>query len=86
MPVPGAEEYIARSRTVVYRRGQGLSGVVWQSGEPLWVKDVSKDTRASHSSQAPARRTFVFPITTGGRTIGVMSFSSADVRDLMRAC
>ena len=82
MPVPGAEEYIARSRTVVYRRGQGLSGVVWQSGEPLWVKDVSKDTRASHSSQGALHGgAFVFPITTGGRTIGVMSFSSADVRD-----
>ncbi|HYI85857.1 MAG TPA: PAS domain S-box protein, partial [Burkholderiales bacterium] len=81
-PLPGADEYIARSRTLVYRRGEGLSGAVWQSGEPLWVKDVSKDTRASRSSQGALHGgAFVFPLTTGGRTIGVMSFSSADVRD-----
>jgi diguanylate cyclase (GGDEF)-like protein/PAS domain S-box-containing protein len=79
--LPEVERYIARSRELTYTRGQGLSGMVWQTGEALWVKDVSKDARASGSSRAALQGgAFVFPMISGGRTIGVMSFSSSDVR------
>ncbi len=79
---PAVETYLARSRTLTYARGQGLSGLVWQSGEPLWVSDVSKDGRASGSSKSSLEGgAFVFPVTSAGRTIGVLSFSSADVRE-----
>jgi diguanylate cyclase (GGDEF)-like protein/PAS domain S-box-containing protein len=78
-PIPLVEEYIARSRDLTYPPGQGLSGKVWQSGEALWVKDVSNDARASGSS-ALQGGAFVFPVISGGKTIGVMSFSSSDVR------
>ena len=79
--IPVVEEYIARSRNLTYALGQGLSGKVWRSGEALWVKDVSSDARASGSSRAALQGgAFVFPVISGGRTIGVMSFSSADAR------
>src|SRR5439155_3352772 len=48
---------------------------------------VSKDPRASGSSRAAAARaslqggSFVFPVRSEGKTIGVLSFSSADVRE-----
>jgi len=76
------ERFLAKSRETVYARGKGLSGIVWESGEPLWVRDVSKDPRASGSSRAALQGgAFVFPVISGGTTIGVMSFSSANVRD-----
>ena len=61
------ERYLAKSRELSYRRGQGLSGHVWQSAEPLWVRDVSQDPRASGSSRAANGRalqggSFVFPV------------------------
>src|SRR5688572_8328446 len=81
-PLPGVEEFIARSRPLEYRRGHGLSGKVWQSGEPLWLKDVSKQAGASGSLQGTLQGgAFVFPVTSGEQVIGVMSFSSADVRE-----
>jgi len=80
-PLLKVEAMIDRSRAMVYARGQGLSGTVWQSGEPLWVRDVSKDRRTTGATRGTLQGgAFVFPITSGGRTIGVMSFSSADER------
>ncbi|MGH8670005.1 MAG: PAS domain S-box protein, partial [Burkholderiales bacterium] len=81
---PAVEEFLARSRSKVYRAGEGLSGTVWSSGEPLWVSDVSKDSRATGSSKtangALQGGSFVFPVRAEGRTVGVLSFSSGDVR------
>jgi diguanylate cyclase (GGDEF)-like protein/PAS domain S-box-containing protein len=78
---PEVAAFIARSRETVYRRGEGLSGRVWESGEPIWVRDVSKDRRASGSRTALRGGAFVFPVISGDRTMGVLSFSSADVRE-----
>ncbi|HJV12090.1 MAG TPA: EAL domain-containing protein, partial [Burkholderiales bacterium] len=79
---PEVERYIALSREIVYSRGQGLTGRVWESGKALWVRDVSKDPRASGSSRAALQGgAFVFPVKAGERILGVMSFSSSDVRE-----
>jgi diguanylate cyclase (GGDEF)-like protein/PAS domain S-box-containing protein len=78
------EEFLEASRTLTYKRGEGLSGHVWQSGEPLWVGDVATDPRASGSSRRATGRaalqgaSFVFPVISHGQTLGVMSFSSGD--------
>jgi diguanylate cyclase (GGDEF)-like protein/PAS domain S-box-containing protein len=74
---PQAEEFVARSRGMVYARGQGLSGKVWASGEPLWVKDASTDPRALRSGSGVSGGAFVFPVSAGGNIIGVLSFSSS---------
>jgi len=85
VPGPAVERFLAKSRTLTYRRGEGLSGCVWQASEPLWVSDVSRDPRASGSSPAAMAGgslqggSFVFPVMSEGRTIGVLSFSSGDV-------
>jgi PAS domain S-box-containing protein len=83
---PAAEQFIARSRELVYRRGQGLSGTAWQTGRPLWVADVSKDARASGSSgsaSGPSLQggSFVLPVKLEDKTLGVLSFSSAATRE-----
>src|SRR5262249_54646421 len=47
--VPGeaAEKFIARSQGITYAPGVGLAGHVWNTGQPLWISDVSSDPRAS---------------------------------------
>jgi diguanylate cyclase (GGDEF)-like protein/PAS domain S-box-containing protein len=77
-----AEEFIARSRPLSLRKGEGLSGIVWQSGEPLWVNDVQKDGRARGVTRPASLQggALVFPVRSGGRTIGVMNFSSRHPR------
>ncbi|HEV3007925.1 MAG TPA: PAS domain S-box protein, partial [Burkholderiales bacterium] len=84
LQVPAVQEYLSSSRTLTYAKGRGLSGAVWQSGEPLRVSEVKEDPRASGSSRAWSAPgsglqggAFVFPVISGGRTLGVMSFSSA---------
>src|SRR5688572_3915058 len=84
-PQPAVQRFLDDSRSMTYRRGEGLSGSVWQSGEPLWVGDVKNDRRASGSarrSTASALQggSFLFPVLSRGTIMGVMSFSSGDPR------
>src|SRR5712691_9945278 len=87
VPDPGVERFIETSRALTYRPGVGLSGQVWQSGQPLWSTDISKDSRSSSASGAsPSREmgihgTFVFPVVSDGKTIGVLSFAGRKARE-----
>ena len=87
------QRYIAGSAELSYGRGEGHFGRVWQSGQPIWVADVSTDERSADPALARAsgmRAAFVFPvIAEGGRTIGVLGFNSRGARqqddDLLQA-
>ena len=88
VPDPGIERFIERSRELVYLPGAGLSGRAWQSGQALWSADVSKDPRSSSGSSGvvPSRDigvhgTFVVPVVSDGKTIGVLSFASRKARE-----
>ena len=84
---PAAQQTLERSRSVVYRRGEGLSGHVWLSREALWVGDVASDARASRQAgmwgfgSSTRRGALVIPVDAGERTIGVLSFASPDRRE-----
>src|SRR5438067_1448585 len=82
IPDAAVESFIARSRDKVYRRGEGLTGAVWENGTPLWVSDTRDDPRATGSAVGTGLEggAFVFPVMAEGRTIGVLSFASKDVR------
>src|SRR6266513_5203934 len=78
------EESNQRSLDVVYKPGVGLVGQVWQSGQPLWVADVTKDARVLQTAFTPdfgIRGGFVFPVMSEGKTIGVLAFNSRHVRE-----
>jgi diguanylate cyclase (GGDEF)-like protein/PAS domain S-box-containing protein len=71
------------SRGIAIAPGQGLIGHVWQTGEPVWSSDVSKDARSSTVTRvrdAGVHGAFIFPVTFEGRTVGVLSMSSSTVR------
>jgi diguanylate cyclase (GGDEF)-like protein/PAS domain S-box-containing protein len=84
--VPNAdiERYLEQSRSMVYRPGVGLVGRVWQSGEPLWVPDITNDPRVARAALAREtgmRGAFAVPVITEGRTIGVCIFHSREIRE-----
>ena len=87
VPDPAVERFIETSHALTYHPGVGLSGLVWQSGKPLWSADISKDPRSSSgSSKTDSSReigmhgTFVFPVVSDGKTIGVLSFADRKAR------
>src|SRR5713101_3691601 len=83
-PGPQFDLYIERSRKVAYTPGVGLAGKVWQSGEPMWVADITRDARVWQQAiaiEAGMHGAFVFPVSSGGKVIGVLAFNSREIRE-----
>jgi diguanylate cyclase (GGDEF)-like protein/PAS domain S-box-containing protein len=84
--VPGeaVARFVAGSREITYAAGVGLAGQVWQSAKPLWASDIFKDARVAQSKLARdtgMHGAFVFPITSEGKVVGVLTFTSREVRE-----
>jgi diguanylate cyclase (GGDEF)-like protein/PAS domain S-box-containing protein len=72
-----------RPADVALKPGVGLAGLVWQSGEPLWIADAMEDPRAMSalmSEETGLRAVLLFPVRQGRRTLGVLDLSSRAVR------
>src|SRR6266436_7478159 len=83
-PGPQFDLYIERSHKVIYTRGVGLAGKVWQSGEPMWVADITRDARVWQQAiavEAGMHGAFVFPVNSEGKMIGVLAFNSREIRE-----
>ena len=68
----------------VFAPGVGLAGRVWQTGEPMWIADVSTDDRMLRKElarEAGLHGAFLFPVVTAGKTMGVFSFWSRAIRE-----
>jgi len=81
---PSIAPFIERSRTFVFRAGEGLTGTVWQSGEAVWSNDISRDPRVRDRSMwqgTGLRGGFAFAVVAEGRIIGVFNFSSLKARE-----
>jgi diguanylate cyclase (GGDEF)-like protein/PAS domain S-box-containing protein len=82
---PGAplERIIEESRGVTYAPGKGLAGKVWESGNPLWVNDIASDSRVLKgvARAAGMHGTFIFPLTTRDKIMGVLIFHSRAARE-----
>ena len=79
----GVRNFIDRTRDMVFTRGQGLAGRAWQNGEPVWSGDISTDPRAIRrfASDYGMRGSFVLPLLSTGKTLGVVAFASRVVRE-----
>src|SRR5438309_4507 len=83
-PGPQFDLFIERSRKIAYIPGVGLTGKVWQSGEPIWIADITRDARVWQQAiavEAGIHGAFVFPVNSGGKTIGVLAFNSSEIRE-----
>ena len=83
VPSAGLDRFIEKSREISYTTGVGLVGQVWQSGQPLWVTDIGKDSRVQKgvARDAGMHGTFLFPVMSEGKPMGVLSFHSQKVRE-----
>ena len=77
---PMIESYIAASREVTYAPGAGMTGKVWQSGEPLWVSDRGQHAGVAQAVFGKARDVFIIPLIADGKPVGVCTFISRRLR------
>ena len=65
-----------------FRKGLGLPGRVLETGEPIWVADVQKDTnfpRAEAGVPIGLHGAFALPVMLGGTCVAVLEFFSETV-------
>jgi PAS domain S-box-containing protein len=84
--VPSAvvQQFLEKSRGMVFRPGSGLAGRVCQSGQPLWILDGSRGAGVSPMALAPEtgeNGACVFPVTTDDKVMGVLAFSGSNIRE-----
>jgi len=78
------QKFVELSRELRFPKGKGFIGHVWQTGEPMWVADAHGDPRLMTPAVLQTvglHGAFVFPLAFGGRILGVISFSSTQVRE-----
>ncbi|HEX6131127.1 MAG TPA: SpoIIE family protein phosphatase, partial [Actinomycetota bacterium] len=64
-------------------RGEGLPGMVWQRGEPVWIEDFATDPRMPRGPVAAEEQlhaAIAFPMRAGGELIGVLELLGRDFR------
>ncbi len=83
VPSPAVGQFLEKSRGMVFRPGAGLAGRVCQSGQPLWILDCARGAELSSMALAPEtgeNGACVFPVTAQDKVIGVLAFSSSNIR------
>ena len=78
-------DFISATRQITFKRGVGLPGRVWESGQSAWIPDVPHDAnfpRAPLAEAAGLHAAFCFPIRTGERVLGAVEFFSREIRKL----
>jgi diguanylate cyclase (GGDEF)-like protein/PAS domain S-box-containing protein len=81
---PSIQSHFESAHAAVFAPGVGLAGRVWQSGEPLWVADVTKDARLLRrdlANNAGLRGAVLFPVAAAGAFLGVFAFWSREIRE-----
>src|SRR5258707_11274472 len=64
--------------------GVGFPGRVWETLNPAWIPDVTKDDNFPRAPAAAAEglhAAFAFPILSGEKFLGVMEFFSHEIRE-----
>ena len=70
-----AASFVNPSRSLRFRRGEGLPGRIWESGRPIWIKDLLAEAtfvRQALADQSGLRHAFGFPVIDSSGTIGVV--------------
>ena len=77
-------EFDHATRTLVFKKGVGLPGRIWETAKSNWVDNVVTDPdfpRAPVALREGLRGAFGFPILVGSEVWGVIEFFSQDIRE-----
>jgi signal transduction histidine kinase len=83
-PDSAIASHMLASQGTRFTPGSGLVGRVWQTGQPLWVSDLTRQKHVLQATLGPGlalHGACMFPVASQGRVIGVMSFVSREVRE-----
>jgi PAS domain S-box-containing protein len=78
------EPFVEQNRVFLFRRDEGLPGRIWQSHEPSWITDVTRDAnfrRAASAAQHGLLGVFGLPVIARGRVLGVLEFFGGEVQE-----
>jgi PAS domain S-box-containing protein len=84
VPTTVVQQFLEKSRGTVFRQGAGLAGRVCQSGQPLWIQGNARGAGVSPTALAPETSengACVFPVKAEDKVIGVLAFSSSNIRE-----
>ena len=72
----GIAEFRQKSLSLHLNRGNGLAGMVWESGRTAWAENLSEANlpRWQEAHAAGLQSAFAFPIISGGRLAAVLEF------------
>jgi PAS domain S-box-containing protein len=76
------DEFKLKSGTYRYKKGQGLPGMVYERGEPVWISNLVDQRNFFRSELAKNSQIvmgFGFPILVGKQVVGVLEFFSDKV-------
>jgi PAS domain S-box-containing protein len=79
-----ADAFVAQMEEQAFKMGMGLPGRIWESGRPVWVRDVATDPTfvlRDVAAKTGLHGAFGFPIRIGGEVEGVIEFFSRQVRE-----
>lgn len=77
------EAFAKLSRDYKFKKGEGLPGRVWESREPAWVPDVSKDAgfqRKDIAVSCGIKANYAAPILVNGEAAVVLNFYTTKVK------
>jgi PAS domain S-box-containing protein len=75
--------FVDASKAIVFGRGQGLPGRTWLKAAAEWIEDAPEDParpRARWAEQCGLHGALCFPLTAGGRVLGVIEFFADERR------
>lgn len=82
------EAFRDATKEMRFAPGVGLPGRVLETGQPVWIPDVTKDDgfqRRQAAAQAGLKAAFAFPIVVDEEIAAVVEFFSEDVQELNQA-
>ncbi len=74
-PDSSAATFVAESRPLSLKRGEGLPGRCWQRETVVWIEDVAADPtflRVHSARREGLHGAFAFPLIAGNQVLGVM--------------
>lgn len=77
-------EFEKLTRSIAFKKGEGLPGRIWESGEPAWIDNIVEDSnfpRAAVARREGLHGAFGFPILLGREVLGVLDFFSREIME-----